>query len=374
MSYLVVSVNLVNNRMEGILQNVEVALVNKNPVINYLAANIKKADKVIWLYENSNLVYLNNVEKLLQSSYSVEFERIKIPLKDYNKLELIVNNIKEQYQNDRLILNLSGGSQVSGYIIYKTLCENAKDIFVIDPDKNCIVDLTNKKSEIIHTNLTVNEYIRLYGMKMRSGIHFDPKIGERSKLTYFIGNNINVIVPFLDKIREAVTRKNIEDKEWKLDRKGVKFSVQKKDNFYTVNYGKNSNSNQTKLENIAEEYLFRGEWLRELVFLRVNKSHFGDVRLNIKLDPDSVPKNKKIETIIDVAMRRRCKFYIFQCFSYPISKNSFIALNAIARTIEELNADSFILLSHRPPNSFIARAHSSGIKIVYGDKIVNFSI
>lgn len=356
------------------MQNVEVALVNKNPVINYLAANIKKADKVIWLYENSNLVYLNNVEKLLQSSYSVEFERIKIPLKDYNKLELIVNNIKEQYQNDRLILNLSGGSQVSGYIIYKTLCENAKDIFVIDPDKNCIVDLTNKKSEIIHTNLTVNEYIRLYGMKMRSGIHFDPKIGERSKLTYFIGNNINVIVPFLDKIREAVTRKNIEDKEWKLDRKGVKFSVQKKDNFYTVNYGKNSNSNQTKLENIAEEYLFRGEWLRELVFLRVNKSHFGDVRLNIKLDPDSVPKNKKIETIIDVAMRRRCKFYIFQCFSYPISKNSFIALNAIARTIEELNADSFILLSHRPPNSFIARAHSSGIKIVYGDKIVNFSI
>ncbi|MCF7885718.1 MAG: hypothetical protein K9M80_04400 [Candidatus Marinimicrobia bacterium] len=357
------------------MKKVELVLVNKNPVINYLAGSLNDLDSIIWLYQDSNLNHLNNVEKLLRSNNRIKFNRKKIYSTNFKKNESIINKIKEKYRDYYLILNLSGYDQVACFTIYDALREVADQIFVIDQKTNSIIDLTQKQSDTIHTNLTVNEYIRLYGMKVRDSIHFDPKIGDRSRLTYFIGNKIDIVVPFLDKVREEITRHSqIKEKKWVLERKGIHFIIQKEDNNYSVNYGDHKNENEIELDKIGEEYLFRGEWLRELVFLRVNKSHFGDVRLNIKLDPDSIPKNKKLETIIDVALRRRCNFYIFQCFSYPISRNSFIALNAISRTIDELDAESFILLSHRPPSSFIARAHSAGIKIVYGQKIANFSI
>ena len=357
------------------MAKIEISLLNKNPVVNYLGAKIVNPDEIVWLHENKALNKLDNVEKLLQSSNELKFNRYKIIPANFSQIKQLVKKLQSKYNNEQVILNLSGDNQAVGHMLHDALQNFSSQIIIIDPDQNSIFNLTEKKSETIHTNLTVNEYIRLYGMKVRSGIHFDPAIGTRSRLTYFIGNNMDRIVPFLDEIREKITRGNdIDNKKWELESQEINFSISKKDDQYQVKYGKNKNTNEIFLKKIGDEYLFRGEWLRELVFLRVNKSHFGDVRLNINLDPNSVPEKKKIETIIDVAMRRRCKFYIFQCFSYPISRSSFAALSSISRTIEALDAESFILLSHRPPNSFIARAHSSGIKIVYGEKIANFSI
>ena len=366
---------MVKSILEGIVNKVEIALVNDNPVINYLAGSLKKPDEIVWLYQSNNIKNIKNVEALLKTNQRVKFTRKRIPSGDFNRFGKILEEIKEQYKEKELLLNLSGNDQVAGLMLYDNLRKDAKDIFIVDAERNSIINLKEQKADTIHTNLTVNEYIRLYGMEVSSGIHFDPKIGERSRLTYFIGNNMDLIVPFLDKVRVEITRdKDTDNKKWELNKRGTVFKINKEQQNYKIIYGRNNNQNEIELNMIGEEYLFRGEWLRELVFLRVNKSHFGDVRLNINLDPNSIPKRKKIETIIDVAMRRRCKFYIFQCFSYPITKNSFIALNSISRTIDELDAESFILLSHRPPNSFIARAHSAGIKIVYGAKIANFSI
>ncbi len=356
------------------MTKIEISLLNKNPVVNYLGGKFINPDEIVWLHENKALNKLDNVEKLLQSSHELKFSRYKIIPSNFDQVKQLAQKLQDKYKNEQVILNLSGDNQAIGHMVHDALQNFASQILIIDPDQNSIFNLTEEKSETIHTNLTVNEYIRLYGMKVRSGIHFDPAIGTRSRLTYFIGNNMNTIVPYLDNVGEIITRGNNTNTKWDLESQDINFSILKKDDQYQVKYGKNNDVNEIYLKQIGDEYLFRGEWLRELVFLRVNKSHFGDVRLNINLDPNSVPKKKKIETIIDVAMRRRCKFYIFQCFSYPVSRSSFAALSSISRTIEALDAESFILLSHRPPNSFIARAHSSGIKIVYGEKIANFSI
>ena len=192
--------------MGVVVRIIEIALVDENPVINYLASELKNIDQIIWLYENTNLKYLDNVENFIRTNSHIQFQRIKIPPSDFKKLDSILNKIKKEYKDHKLVLNLSGKSTVTGYFLFDALQGFVDDIFVINHLKNSLTNITKKKSEIIHTNLTVNEYIRLYGMRVMSSIHFDPKIGKRSRLTYFIGNNIDLIVPFLDNVRERLTR------------------------------------------------------------------------------------------------------------------------------------------------------------------------
>ena len=278
---------MVKSILEGIVNKVEIALVNDNPVINYLAGSLKKPDEIVWLYQSNNIKNIKNVEALLKTNQRVKFTRKRIPSGDFNRFGKILEEIKEQYKEKELLLNLSGNDQVAGLMLYDNLRKDAKDIFIVDAERNSIINLKEQKADTIHTNLTVNEYIRLYGMEVSSGIHFDPKIGERSRLTYFIGNNMDLIVPFLDKVRVEITRdKDTDNKKWELNKRGTVFKINKEQQNYKIIYGRNNNQNEIELNMIGEEYLFRGEWLRELVFLRVNKSHFGDVRLNINLDPN----------------------------------------------------------------------------------------
>jgi len=356
----------------------EVCLVSDYPLIDYLGCNLKKPDAVVWLYNHTHKSMIAPIEKKLESQNNIQFEKRETKSDDIQAFLSDCEQIIKDYPEHDILLNVSGGTRLQALLATKVFRDADQDVFYIDPEHSQVIDIRSNEAKTFHFNLTVNEYIALHGIKMESGTRFDPEIGKRSALSYFIGNNIYRLIPFIDKMREEWTAMGDEKsaKQWRFTRDYIKFTVNydPEKNIMKFSYGTDEWQRTTELEKIGAEYLFRGGWLRELVFLRVHKSQYDDVRLDVRLDRDSLPPGERSESMVDIAMRKRCKFYIFQCFSFPISKDSFIELKSIHHTIELLNAIGFVIMAHKPHQGFIDRAHSAGIKVVYGKRISNFSI
>jgi hypothetical protein len=75
-------------------------------------------------------------------------------------------------------------------------------VILIDPEHSRIIDVRTGEAKSFQFNLTVNEYIAMHGVRMESGTRFDPEIGKRSSLSFYIGNNLEWIVPFIDAHRD----------------------------------------------------------------------------------------------------------------------------------------------------------------------------
>ena len=356
----------------------EVCLIDGNPISNYIGNILKKPDAIVWLRTVRQKHVSSNIESVLSTQMKVECENREVNQGDIQSFVKVCEDIIRDYPQYDIALNASGGTRIQALIAAEIFLSAGKEVFIIDTEHSRLIDLKTKESKSFHAALTVNEYIGLYGVKVLSGTRFDPEIGKRSGLTYFLGNNIEKVVPFIDELRiewnEMGEKK--QSKQWKLSNKFIKFTVtyDSEKDLMRFRYGQPENMKMYEMKENYYHYIFNGGWLRELVFLRVHRAQYDDVRLDVRLDRNALSLDPKAETMIDIAMMRGCKFYVFQCFSYPVTRESFIALNAITHTIKFLNAEGYIFVSHKPNRSFIETAKDSGLRIISGKYIANFSI
>jgi len=356
----------------------EVCIVNDSPVANYIGNLLKKPDAVVWIKMPEQKNKISNLESVLSAQIKAEFETREVQPGDIHDFIKVCEQIIKDYPQYDIILNASGGDRIQAILAYDIFMNAGKEVILVDTDHSRIVDLKSKEVKSFHAALTVNEYAALYGVKVLSGTRFDPEIGKRSSLTYFLGNNIEKIVLFIDKVRAEWNELGEEkpSRQWKLNDRFIKFTInydaEKK--AMKFRYGQQDNVKTCEIGGNAYSYIFNGGWLRELVFLRVHRSQYDDIRLDVKLDRSSHSLSPKAEAIIDIAMLRGCKFYIFQCFSYPITRESFIALRSIIHTINLFNAQGYIFVSHQPNRSFIENARDNGLHVISGKYIANFNI
>ncbi len=360
------------------MASLEICLVDKYPVINYLSCKLKEPDVVVWLYSKGTKPKTNPIEKKVSQHKNYIFDEYSISeihIQDINKT---CQKIVEKYPDHEITLNTTGGTKLQSLAISEFFRNIGKEFIYIDTNHSKVINIQTGNTSAFYFDLTVNEYIDLYGINMESGLRFDPKIGERSALSYFIGNNIYILSPFIDKIRDEWSRKKNDDRkfEWEIHDKYIQFSlkIDPINKLFSYKYGVSENIRLVEISNDGEEYFFRGGWLRELTFLRIHKGQYSDARLDIKLEKNSFPEGLNAEPLIDIGMIKGSKFYIFQCFAFPITRDSFVELKAISETIKLLHAEAFIILAHRPSKGFIDRAHADNLKIVYGNRISRFTI
>lgn len=361
----------------------QVCLVDELPIVGYLSAILKKPDAIVWLRTPEQKRVVELIQDALKSRLATTFESREVPRSDIEALSKQCEAILRDYPQYDVVLNVSGGTRLQALLTAEIFKKAGKDVVYIDLDQSRIVDVKTGEHKTFQPNLFVNEYIALHGVKVESGTRFDPEIGKRSALSYFIGYNLDQVVPFIDKIRPewndmGETKKSAT---WKTELGSQRFSINYNAEEKKMRFRFGSSENAKTIE-IPDEganyngakYIFNGGWLRELVFLRVHRIQYDDARLNVRLARDSMPENSRGETMLDITLMRNCSFYVMQCFSYPITKDSFYELQAVHETIELLKAHGIVFCAHRPHRAFLERAHDLGIEVVTGRKIANFSL
>lgn len=356
----------------------EVCLLDDSPINGYLGLVLKKPDAVVWLRTPNQRKVAQQIETSLASVMTPMYENREIVSYNIEEFIKICEGILRDYPEHDILLNITGGTRLQAILATDIFRKANKEIMYIDKLRSRIVDVKTGDYKSFNLMLTVNEFIALQGLKMDSGTRFDPEIGKRSSLSYFIGNNIDRIVPFIDRIREewnAMGDKK-HDIKWRTDDSFQKLTIEyeAKENKMKFRFGSGEGQKLIEITNSGPEYLFNGGWLRELVFLRVHRSQYDDVRLDVRINRNALPEGTKSESMIDIAMMKGCTLYIFQCFSFPITRDSFIELKAVQSTIQLLNAKGYIFVAHHPYHGFLERAKELGVEVISGRRISNFSI
>ncbi len=355
----------------------EVCLVDESPLSAYLGVVLRKPDAVVWLRRNDQKKLVNYLETTLAGQLSALYESREIK-SDPDEFIDQCHQIIKDYPDHDILLNTTGGDRLRMLLAVDIFKKAGKEIFFIDTDHSRLVNIESGEKKIFQLTLTVNEYTAIHGVEIESGVRFDPEIGKRSGLSYFIGNNLDEIIPFIDSIRQEWNDMGDEKKDiqWRMDGQYHRFliSFEASSNKMRFRFGNPENQKTVEIHYDGANFLFNGGWLRELVFLRVHRSQYDDVRLDVRLHRDSLPEGIKAESMLDITMMKGCHFYVFQCFSYPITRESFIELKAVEHSVKLLNATCFIFMAHRPHRGFVERAKECGINVIYGRRIPNFSL
>jgi hypothetical protein len=364
--------------MERDMPLLQVCLLGDHPLTSYLGCILKKPDAVVWLRTSSQRQMVTKIENVITTQLSPLFESREIIGHDVEAFRLQCEDILKDYPKHDIIMNVTGGTRLQALLAAEIFKNAGKQVMYIDVDNCQIVDILSGEHKSFIFNFTVNEYTALHGLKVESGTRFDPDIRQRSALSYFIGNNMDRLVPFIDKIRREWNEmgEKKESQQWRLEDQIIKFNVAYDSEHPQMRFrfGVGEKLRTLEIEQNFGSFLFDGGWLRELVFLRVHRGQYDDVRLDVRLDRDSLPEGSRAEHMIDIAMMRGCHLYVFQCFSYPISRESFIELKAVSDIVHLLNARGFVFVAHRPHRGFIERVHEMGMEIISRRRIVNFSL
>ncbi|MBN2601849.1 MAG: DUF1887 family protein [Candidatus Marinimicrobia bacterium] len=355
----------------------EVCLVDESPLSAYLGAVLRKPDAVLWLRRNDQKNVVNHLETTLAGQLSASYENREIK-SDVDEFSEQCRQIIKDYPDHDILFNATCGDRLRMLLAADVFKKAGKEIFFIDMVHSRLVNIESGEKKTFQLTMTVNEYTALHGVEIESGVRFDPEIGKRSGLSYFIGNNLEQIIPFIDSIRPEWNNMGDDKKDiqWRMDGQYHRFLINYESSSKKMRFkfGNSENQKTVEIPNDGGNYLFNGGWLRELVFLRVHRSQYDDVRLDVRLQRDSLPEGVKAESMLDITMMKGCHFYIFQCFSYPITRESFIELKAVEHSVKLLNATGFIFLAHRPHRGFVERARDYGINVIYGRRIPNFSL
>ena len=355
----------------------EVCFVDSTPLSTYLGVILKKPDSVVWLRRNKQRKTVHDLETTISGQQSLSFESRDIR-NDVGEFTEQCRQIIRDYPEHDILLNTTNGDRLKVLLAMNIFKEAGKEVFFIDTDHSRFVDVASGEMKSFQLTLTVNEYAAIHGLNIESSIRFDPEIGKRSGLSYFIGNNLDEVIPFIDSIRPEWNEMGDEKKDiqWRMNGEHHRLVINydAASNKMKFRFGSEDRPKTVEIENEGAEFLFNGGWLRELVFLRVHRSQYDDVRMDVRLDRNTVPEGIRAESMLDITMMKGCRFYIFQCFSYPITRESFIELKAVHHSVQMLNATGYLFLAHRPHRGFIERARDCGLNVIYGRRIPNFSL
>lgn len=355
----------------------EVCFVDDTPLAAYLGVILRKPDSVVWLRRHNQKKIVNQLESTLMGQLSASYESREIkndPDEFTKQCQLIIRD----YPEHEIILNATGGDRLQMLLAAEVFRKADKEIFYIDVDHSHLVNIESGEKKSFQISITVNEYAAIHGVEIESGVRYDPEIGKRSGLSYFIGNNLDEVIPFIDSIRQEWIDMGDEkrDIQWRMNGQYHRFviSYEAASNKMRFRFGTEEKHKTVEIAENCGDFIFNGGWLRELVFLRVHRSQYDDVRMDVRLNRVSLPDGVRAESILDIAMMKGCHFHIFQCFSYPITRESFIELKAVQHSVQLLNATGFIFLAHRPHRGFIERTKDYGLNIIYGRRVPNFSL
>jgi len=277
-----------------------VCLVSRQAIPNVIPVLELKPDKVILLQSMEERLVAQNIKSLFEEKeFNVQIYPEYLDAYDLNMIKKICSDIIKNNE-DKIILNVTGGTKVMAIAAYEIFNSFHKRIFYYDPVKHCITDVNsaNPTHEKVNYQIDVRDYLKAHGYEI---LEDKTNSGRAENKKDFFDNlnktRLNELIEFMNGAKQKI-HLNTPNQCFNLN----KFCFNK-------NYDKISiidNLSKIKIAMKQSDFKF-GDWLEDILFLIMKDKSFYDVRYGVKIIKNDINNE------IDLLCTKNCKLYLYSC-------------------------------------------------------------
>lgn len=297
---------------------IHMCLVSSQPIPNLIPINMNelRPRKVALLVSSDMQIQAERLERIIRGM-GIKVIKYDIAPYDLESARDTCMNILAQFENEEVILNITGGTKIMALAAFEVFREMEKTIIYVDTQNKSIQVLSPKSQSITSKGLVkVKVYLEAYGQNVIK----DRTNPERAKLHE---PAINSLVQNFDKFRNAIKTLN---KYAAPLRRARTFPLQvpiAEQDRQTPGFNElaalfqehqiiNLKDNGMEFTDLADVEFASGGWLEEYVFYVASKLPITDLRMGIEVKWDQRGP-KPPENEYDVLFTHNNRLYLVEC-------------------------------------------------------------
>lgn len=369
------------------MSSIHVCLVSDQTIPNILGIHHFEPDYIIFCttekMENQKRTdAIINTLKLYGLNYSPENRHLRITVDQdcLDDCELKFSELAEQYRNDEVVVNLTGGTKIMVLGAYNIFKSYAKRMIYTPIPKNEFItvypkDDSCKKTEHYNLKLSVEAYVTAYGVKVKKPENIEPLKSialSNENLCRWMALNYSAIEDTLFEFYKNLN-KHRSDKNFRLK---LEFSLRKEEEREFLKKLGMANRTIEKTLSKNEIRFLTGDWLSDYCFNEIAALPVDDCVTGIEL-----VSPKGVDNEFDVMFTKDNALYIVECKSLQPSKDEkyqdfLYKISAIQQDFG-LRVDGFMISTARKiisdkgdiRDDLLSRANHCRTKVMHPDDL-----
>ncbi|MBI5194630.1 MAG: DUF1887 family protein [Nitrospirae bacterium] len=357
-----------------------VCLVSDQPIPNLTTVLQFKPHTVILLATKERRKEAKRLEKVIRQK-CVEVTTKEIRAYDINDVVSVSENVIKDFTDDEITLNITGGTKIGTIGTFQTFYSSGKPIFYVNTYDNEIIKVSPVEEKIpINVDISINDYLAVYGFNISEYVKEDRYISERKHIT-------DTIVQLAINRQELIGEINSKLKD--IDKAVYPINITLRDDkdFIRIcgileNHGLVQRKRQTTIQipDIEAAKYLRGFWFEEYVYLTAKSLDVNEVKLNVTGKWDTTGK-KPPKNEFDVLISKRNRLFYISCKTAnpdrfvdgtdeSVGKEYLYELDALGDRALGLFGKKMLASARPVTNDYVkSRAEDMKIKIVDGRNI-----
>ena len=303
------------------MSHIHVCLVSDQTIPNILGIYHFKPEKIIFcstdrMEKEGKTDAIMNTLKLCGLDYSIKSEKILVDQDCLEDCESKFNNeIAEKYINDKMTVNLTGGTKIMVLGAYKVLSKLAEQMIYTPIPKNEFVVVypregTCKSPASLSLRFSVEAYVTAYGVKVKNSNKLEQlksNAKRNEKLCQWMVHNYNAIEYLLGELYGQLKGRR-DDKNYGLELDYMPKNGKERELKSMLKLAEGNIIRKTLTKN--EIRFLTGDWLSDYCFNEISRLSVDDCITGIELLSSQGADNE-----FDVMFTKDNALYIVECKS-----------------------------------------------------------
>lgn len=363
------------------MSHVHVCLVSDQPIPNLTTVLQFKPDTVILLSTEERSKEAKRLEKVIRQKCANVTTR-EIKAYDINNVVWVCDALIKEYKKENVSLNITGGTKIGTLGTFQTFYSSGNPIFYVNTYDNEIIKVSPNEEKIpINVNISIKDYLAVYGFNISEYVKEDRFIYDRKNITETM---VQLAIKRQELIGEINSKfpKDIEKAEYP-----IKIPLRDDKDLVRVcgvleNHGLVQRSRQTTIQvpDVEAAKYLRGFWFEEYVYMTAKSLDVNEVKLNVTGKWDTTGK-KPPKNEFDVLISRRNRLFYISCKTAnpdrfvdgsdeSVGKEYLYELDALGDRALGLFGKKMLASARPVTNDYVkSRAEDMKIKIVDGRNI-----
>ena len=367
------------------MRKVHICLVSGQLLPNLIPILMDKPDDVILISSDEMEESTRRFKEILEQKGIKVCVHQSAPSSDLNKISQYAEKLKEQirkdYPNTELILNITGGTKLMVLGIWDSFRNTAKQIIYTDTANNRIESLpvNDNKPQKIYRNLKsvldVPVYLKCYGAEYKNSDSDSKKwqqaIQQRIDLTYAMGKNASKFSGLV-KIINTLSSQARDDKSKKLhvpeqsfDHPPNGFQKQSLKCFQERGLLNWDGDKTISFKDYDSARYLGGFWLEEYVYDSISLLNPDDICSGVEI---SRGENSSIDNEMDTLVVHNNRLLVIECKTSRMDgqkdRDIIYKLDSLASTLKGVFGAALLVSVQKPSGFLQNRAKNLKIGII----------
>jgi len=347
-------------------------LISGQSLPTYIASELIKPEKNIYLFTESLKKTLINYHKVIRTDY----EEVLIDAYYYNKVFNAVSEIIKKFISEELVINFTGGTKLMSIAAFQAAQNFSKKAIYIDSDNSRVLSFLGTEITIseIHVEISPNDYLNLQGQNIKPPVYTATLEYEKLLLETadFIIKNKKLVYPFIMKFASKYTHIGRYLNHPASENSIFRGSYIKQENGLAEFLFCHKNKVLFNRKVANPEYLeyLRGKWFETACFIKIkNLSVFDKVESNLEINWREHYNYLRFgKNEIDIFGMHGIIPFVFECKSGRIEIAAVNKLKAIKETFLGRFSNIFFISLTEPSRDLYERFEENGITYInYND-------